>query len=55
MGGMQADEKPAQWMARFRHTGVNGTEKTLSVGHLFVIFRLHCLLHTVAANERSTK
>ena len=29
MGGMQPDEKPSQWMARFRHTGVNGTEKTL--------------------------
>ena len=47
MGGIQADEKPSQWMARFRHrpTGLTGTEKSLSVGHLFVNFRLHCVLH----------
>ena len=34
MGGIQAEI-----------LGVNGTEKTLNVGHLSVNFRLHCVLH----------
>ena len=45
MGGIQAGEKPSQWMARFRHTGGEWDREDVERWALFRQLPTDCALH----------